>query len=282
LGQPTTLVLLTANDLEARAVLDAFVGGRDVSRKTIGGITYNVLGIHGDMHVVHSFSEMGSGGVGASQQRTREAIEHWKPKAVIAVGIAFGMDESKQKIGDVLVATQTQDYELSRLNTDGTVTPRGDKPHSTDRLCNRLRQVDVSQGRVAADWPKARFGLVLSGQKLLDNLDYRESLKSLYPEAIGGEMEATGLYVSATAAKVDWMVIKAICDWGHDKNQADKDVWQKLAAKNAAYVLKVALEAGPLYADESESNGGPAGALAIWVEKLDFLLAEEAKAADPE
>jgi hypothetical protein len=187
---------------------------------------------------------------------------------------------------------------------DGTVTPRGDKPHTADRLCNRLRQADGSQGRIASDWPKVRFGLVLSGQKLVDNLDYRESLKSLYPEAIGGEMEATGLYVSATVAKVDWIVIKGICDWGHDKNRADKDVWQKLAAKNAAHVLKVALDAGSLYGGEHDSRrpdspGDAAGvtnasseagvsafsstkpaALAIWADKLEFLQAEEAKAAD--
>jgi nucleoside phosphorylase len=83
----------------------------------------------------------------------------------------------------------------------------------------------------------------------VDNLDYRESLKSLFPEAIGGEMEGVGLYVSACAAKVDWIVIKAICDWGHHKNHAEKDAWQQLAAANSVRVLKAALDLGGLYDD---------------------------------
>jgi nucleoside phosphorylase/tetratricopeptide (TPR) repeat protein len=298
-----TIVLVTVNDLETKAVLDAFVGpDRAPAQKAVGGVTYNLLGNHGGMSIVHTIAEMGPGGVGAAQQRTREAIEHWSPEAVIAVGIAFGMDETKQKIGDVLVSTQIQDYELGRLGSDGQLTPRGDKPHASDTLCNRLRQTDAAQTRQFSDWPKVRFGLVLSGQKLVDNLSYRESLKKLFGEAIGGEMEATGLYVSAVTAKVDWIVVKAICDWGHDKNQADKNAWQTLAAKNAVRVLKAAIELGsPFPSGEPSRTPGKAGnvpptpalshatspgapassALAVWREKLGDLQAAEALAFDP-
>ena len=242
-----TIVLVTVNDNETHGLLDAFVGvGRTPVQTTKGGVTYNELGIHGGYRLINTICEMGAGGVGASQQRTREAIEHWHPKAIIAVGIAFGLDESKQSIGDVLVATQIQDYDLGRKNEDGTLSRRGDKPSSADPLRNRLRQTDAMQTRLGNGWPKVRFGLVLSGQKLVDNLDYRESLKAIFTEAIGGEMEGTGLYVSASTAKVDWIVVKAICDWGHHKGQADKDAWQKLAAKNASRVLKEALEGGGL------------------------------------
>jgi nucleoside phosphorylase len=297
-----TIVLVTVNDLETKAVLDAFVGpARAPAQTTVGGVTYNLLGNHGEMSIVHTIAEMGSGGVGATQQRTRQAIDHWKPAAVVAIGIAFGMDETKQRIGDVLVSTQIQDYELGRLGSDGTLTPRGDKPHASDTLCNRIRQTDTAQSRQFSDWPKVRFGLVLSGQKLVDNLDYRESLKRLYVEAIGGEMEATGLYVSAVTAKVDWIVVKAICDWGHEKNRPEKDAWQVLAAGNAVRVLKTAIELGnPFAIDEpstapARANNGPSSptsarsgvpappspALKTWKEKLEFLQAQEAIAFDP-
>lgn len=108
------------------------------------------------------------------------------------MGIAFGIDETKQAIGDVLVSKQIQDYALERVNDDGTVTPRGDKPSCSDNLLNRLHQVDAVEKRRGNNWPKVRFGLVLSGPKLIDNLDYRNSLKTLHTEAIGGEM---GLFV---------------------------------------------------------------------------------------
>ena len=269
-------------------------------------MTYNELGIHGCQRIINTVCEMGASGIGASQQRTRQAIEHWQPRAIIAVGIAFGMDETKQSIGDVLISTQIQDYELGRLNANGLFTPRGDIPSCADTLRNRLRQTDTCEGRRQSDWPKVRFGLVLSGQKLVDHLNYRESLKGLFTEAIGGEMEGIGLYVSASEAKVDWIVVKAICDWGHNKNQADRDAWQKLAAENAAKVVKSAVDVASLYPGKQADTKVhqtrlPAGgantspsfaqgestltteqptALAIWERKLDFLQVQEAKTSD--
>jgi len=174
-----TIVLLTANENETTALLDTFLGkGKTPQQITKEGITYNHLGTHGSCEIIHTICEMGAGGIGAAQQRTRDAIRDWNPKAVIAVGIAFGMDETKQSIGDVLVSTQVLDYELGRLNEDGTITPRGNKINCTDILLNRIKQIDVKKSRgKTKDWPKIRFGMVLSGQKLVDNLDYRESLK---------------------------------------------------------------------------------------------------------
>ena len=254
-GHEPVVVLMTVNDHETDALLDVFLGPqRTPVPAPRGGVTYHDLGLHGGLRVIHSLCEMGAGGIGAAQQRTQDAIDHWRPRAVIAVGIAFGIDETKQQIGDVLVSIQLQDYELARLNADGTLTPRGDKAHAADTLVNRFRQTDVRCRRAAADWPKVRFGLVLSGQKLVDNLDYRESLKRLWSEAIGGEMEGTGLYASAQRASTDWLVVKAICDWGHNKNQADKDAWQKTAAANAARVVKAALDAGALYAPAATAS----------------------------
>lgn len=254
--QYPVIIVVTVNDNETHALLDAFLGeGKAPVHNTIGGVTYTELGIHGGHLIVNTVCEMGAGGIGASQQRTRQAIVHWHPLAIISVGIAFGLDETKQKIGEVLVSSQIQDYELGRLNADGTLTPRGDKPSCADVLRNRLRQTNTTEKRRHSDWPKVRFGLVLSGQKLVDNLDYRETLKTLFTEAVGGEMEGIGLYVSASEAKVDWIVVKGICDWGYNKNQADKDAWQRLAGKNAARVLKAALDVGSLYSSKHANTG---------------------------
>ena len=292
-SEQSTIILVTVNDHETQALFDAFVGSDGVpAQVTRQGVTYSELGIHGGLRIVNTICEMGAGSVGASQQRTREAIEHWKPKAIIAVGIAFGLDEEKQNLGDVLVSTHIQDYELGRLNANGTLTPRGAKPNSADGLCNRLRQVDSAERRRTNDWPKVRFGVVLSGQKLVDNVDYRNSLKLLFPEAIGGEMEGTGVYVSASAAKVDWIVVKAICDWGHDKNVPDKDARQRSAAANAARVMKAALDIGGLYGEgavpvatesgvDRNASGVASPVLEIWEKRLAFLLVEEAKLSDP-
>ncbi len=152
------IVLLTVNEHETHAVLDAFLdGGQEAGLQTRGGLSYLALGLHGGNRIIHSSCEMGTGSVGAAQQRTRDAIDHWQPCAVIAVGIAFGLDQGKQNIGDVLVAKQIQDYELGRLESDGKFTPRGSRVDCADNLCNRLRQMNLLESRRADDWPKLHW-----------------------------------------------------------------------------------------------------------------------------
>ena len=92
------------------------------------------------------------------------------------------------------------------------------------------------------DGAKVRFGVVLTGEKLVDNIDFRDQLRSFEPEAIGGEMEGAGLYVACQDKKVDWILIKAICDWADGNKAQDKDLRQQTAAQNAAEFVLYALE----------------------------------------
>ena len=76
-----------------------------------------------------------------------------------------------------------------------------------------------------------------------DNLDYRKSLTKLVSsEAIGGEMEGAGLYVSCHDAKVDWILVKGICDWADGDKENNKEDRQQLAAKNATAFVLYALQ----------------------------------------
>src|ERR1019366_1212038 len=77
--------------------------------------------------------------------------------------------------------------------------------------------------------PELHWGLVLTGEKLLDSPKAIEKLKSHEPEAIGAEMEAAGVYAAATIHKVDWHLFKGICDWGMGKDKKH----QRTAAINA-------------------------------------------------
>ena len=129
-------------------------------------------------------------------------IHIFSPSAVIMVGIAFGINETKQKIGDVLVSRQLMLYDLQRIGTaeggSALIVPRGDRPHASGRLISYLQNAEL-------DWDSAQvhFGLVLTGEKLVDNVDFRDQLRHLESEAVGGEMEGAGLYVACQDAKVD-------------------------------------------------------------------------------
>src|SRR5579884_2158379 len=132
------------------------------------------------------------------------------------VGIAFGLRPGKQQLGDILVSRQIMAYELQRVGSDDegnlVVRPRGDRPQASPRLLNLFRDGEI-------DWEGAplHFGLVLSGEKVVDNPNFRAELLRLEPEAIGGEMEGAGLYAAALRNRVDWILVKAICDWADGK-----------------------------------------------------------------
>ena len=56
-----------------------------------------------------------------------------------------------------------------------------------------------------------------------------------------------GLEAACGPAKVDWLVVKGICDWGDGhKNTPSKDDDQRTAARNAMTVVKALLSAAPL------------------------------------
>jgi nucleoside phosphorylase/tetratricopeptide (TPR) repeat protein len=249
------VLIVTVTEVESRAVMEVFreATGRDVRSELIAGELYLDFGEINGSRVFMALSGMGSGGVGGSQERIRKAIEALSPGAVIMVGIAFGINEKKQAIGDVLVSERLMLYDLQRRGTneaDGTVhiIPRGDRPSSSPSLANWFRIASLK-------WDQAtvRSGLVLSGQHLVDNIDHRGELLALEEEAIGGEMEGAGLYVACQNNKVDWILVKAICDWADGNKGVDCEARQKQAAHNAAAFVLHALQQASLKQVRSET-----------------------------
>jgi nucleoside phosphorylase/tetratricopeptide (TPR) repeat protein len=246
------VLIVTVTEVESRAVMKVFreATGKDPKPEPIGDRIYLDLGAVNGARVFMAFSEMGTGGVGGSQEGVRKGIEALSPSAVIMVGIAFGINEQKQAIGDVLVSERLMLYDLQRVGTDKEgnleIIPRGDRPHASPWLINRLQVAKLSWDESKA---KVRYGLILSGDKLVDNIDFRGQLLKFELEAIGGEMEGAGLYVACQNSKVDWILVKAICDWADGQKAKDKDARQQLAAHNAAAFVLYALQQAPLKRD---------------------------------
>ncbi len=246
------VLIVTVTELESRAVMKVFreATGKDPKPEPIGDRIYLDLGEVNGGRVSMALSGMGTGGVGGSQEGVRKGIEALSPSAVIMVGVAFGINEQKQAIGDVLVSERLMLYDLQRVGTDKEgnlkVIPRGDRPHASPRLINRLQVAYLSWDESK---PKVRFGLILSGDRLADNIDFREQLLEFEPEAIGGEMEGAGLYVACQNSKVDWILVKAICDWADGQKATDKDARQQSAALTAAAFVLHALQQAPLKRD---------------------------------
>jgi nucleoside phosphorylase len=123
----TDVLLVTVTKIETKAVLEAFGAAAQASPQSIHGRVYFDLGTVNGARVKVTRCEMGAGGLGASLQAVAKGIATLSPSAVIMVGIAFGVSEEKQSIGDVLVTEQLRLYDLQRLGTqeDGSVKIRG-------------------------------------------------------------------------------------------------------------------------------------------------------------
>src|SRR5258708_1610094 len=214
------VLLLTVTKVEAQTVLKLFQKevGQPFQSFFLGDKTYFDLGALNGAHIVMVQSDMGSIGPGGALLVVDEAIRELSPSAIIMVGIAFGIDDKKQHIGDILVSQQLLGYEQKKVKSNDSgedeIIARGDRPHASIRLLDRFRSG-------ALDWqgPDVEFGLLLSGEKLIESSHFREQLLKLAPEAIGGEMEGTGLYSSASRRKVDCIVVKSICAWSLDTNK---------------------------------------------------------------
>lgn len=237
LRNSSRILLITVTNVESRAVLSVFEkeSGRKSKNVSIDGFVYRELGDIAGHDIFLAISEMGAGGKSGSQEAVRKAIIAIRPTTVIMVGIAFGIDDSKYSIGDILVSKQLLLYDLQRVNSDASITLRGDKVSASAAPLNWVRHAAVTW-----DKPKVEPGLILTGDKLVDNRDFRDDLKKCAPEAVGGEMEGAGLYIACEQENVAWILIKAICDWADGKKSTDKSENQKIAAENsAAFVLHV-------------------------------------------
>ncbi len=240
------VLLVTVTALETVAVRRLF---SVVQRHFIGNRTYYDLGEVGGAKVFLVRSEMGAGGQGGAILTIQKGIDELSPSAIIMVGIAFGVDPTEQKIGDILVSQQILDYELQRVgigpDQEVKIISKGDKAAASLRLLNRFRAGEI-EWQEAKEPAEVRFGLILSGAKLVDNQDFREQLRAFGPDAVGGEMEGAGLYAAAQSNKVDWILVKAICDWADGNKGVNKEANQELAASNAARFIKYVIEQGGL------------------------------------
>ncbi|NET59967.1 MAG: 5'-methylthioadenosine/S-adenosylhomocysteine nucleosidase [Symploca sp. SIO2E6] len=230
-------VIVTATPIEFKAVVrllesDVNEGLLPCRVYTSSGQDY--LDKFGHYKTVVTQCRMGTRDERSAVIVTQKALEIWKPKAVIMLGIAFGKSSIEQNIGDVLVATEIIDYDFNRIGLDG-ITDRGSRPPSNRSLLGLFEQ--------AYEWEFYRPdgspcnlipGPVLSGDKLVDNPEFKADLFKRFPHAKGGEMEGIGFCSAANSLETPWILIKSICDWADGKKN---DKHQPLAAAAAASLL---------------------------------------------
>lgn len=234
------MLLLYVNEKERVAIVETFIdpNGEPPRPRTIRGLPCLDLGEIGGRRIFATATNMGSATPGGSATLAVDAITKLDPKWIIAVGVAFGMDPSKVPIGTILVSDRVSCYEPQRVGKKSI--HRGD----TVTVHPHLKQFfqTVSSPPYWKGDP-VQFGQIISGEKLIDDPAFKGKLRKAYPEAIGGEMEAAGIYGAALLKQRDWIIVKAVCDYADGNKGEDKDNRQTLAAKNAAAFVRHVLTA---------------------------------------
>lgn len=237
------ILLVAVTDIEKDTILNQMTPLKDnaTDNDAILQLPYNnntyFIGKIGVQKIVLLICGMGAVGKNSVMNKVHEAINVLSPKILIMVGIAFGLDKGKQKIGDVLISQKIIAYENQKLGKMET-TPRGDESQSGTVLYDRLKNAEDWEHKISKNSKSNRhFGAILSGEKLYDNKTKRDELKRRYPDAIGGEMEGYGISsVASFKGLTEWIIIKGICDWGYDKQGKYKETNQR-KAMNAAMSL---------------------------------------------
>lgn len=228
-----TFLFITANSHEKAALKKHFISEGE---KYILGKTY-YYGRFGMYKATYIHIDAQGVTNPASTPLVGELIREIKPAAVVMVGIAFGSNEKKQKIGDVLISKRILPYDSQKFLE--TTTHYKETPKDVGfQLLNAFNDYenwiyllgDLRQSSVF-------IGSILTGSKLINNYEYRTKLLDDFKEyePIGGEMEAYGIYSMCMLHGVsEWIIIKGICDWGYKKDDPDKEIHQELAANAAA------------------------------------------------
>jgi nucleoside phosphorylase len=234
------LLLMTAVEVEFKAVRSLMLplpnkNGFLVCYK--GQETY-CAGFLGKYRVVLTMCGMGGSSRDGVIGAALDAIDRFAPGAIIMIGMGFGADDSKQRLGDVMVSSQVIAYELSRVGETATIS-RGPHTEAGPMLLNRVRNAKLNwDHRVNDRTVGVHCGAMLSGEKLIDNRGFKARLLEEFPKAIGGDMEGAGLYAAAARRKLEWIVVKGIADWADGTKTKD---WQPFAALAAATLVETVL-----------------------------------------
>lgn len=244
------ILLVTATELETEFThkhLTPLNGYAEILQVFEGSQTY-FFGMLGIYKVAHVQCAMGSISRASSIMTVSTALEKLKSKVVIMIGIAFGIDETSQKIGDVFVAESVIPYNSKRVGKTNNVS-RGIEAQSSHILLNRFKNIkNWEHTTILDDKSDLIFTRLLSGEELVDNLEHRNGLIAQYPDSKGGEMEGAGVY-SACGNKIDCILVKGICDFADGEKGKNKKQNQEIAITAALSLCSILFNSETAFKD---------------------------------
>lgn len=241
-----SMLICTATDKETDVVLQkAKDCGLSINVQKYEGAYLYHLGVLGTLDLSLTQTEMGTERMGSARDKIRDLSRILRPDYIMSTGICYGLKPQSievkdgNNLGDIVVANQLQMYETAKVRDVGNEVqyiPRGDKVAVSTELLDAFR----TAGHLYNKDVTISFGLLLTGNLLVNSRQVVSELKKNFPEALNGDMEAGGIYSACHDKGIKWIAVKSISDWGYDKT----DEHQNLARKNLYNFLFYVLENG--------------------------------------
>ncbi|WP_437740872.1 hypothetical protein WMF39_35170 [Sorangium sp. So ce1504] len=223
--------------------------------------------------------EMGTNRIGVIAEKM---IGRWDPSLIAIVGIAGGV-HGDVKLGDVVVASEVNNYLEGAKVADGTAGPpfqRGSDSFKTNHaILERVRNFEFANRASFLKWqarcttrrgalpaevdallkdgllrerPSQKEGHVASGPLVVTSKEFVAWIRAGDRACLAVEMEAGGLMIAShmDPERRDTLVIRGVSDFGDDRkaklDQIGEGVLRHYAMENATDFLWSLLEAGVL------------------------------------
>jgi nucleoside phosphorylase len=239
----TRLLVVVTAEADRAAVLAAVTAtsGTPATRQHVGHQTVHALGRIDRAEVL--LARVDTKTVFSSGRAVAALVGAVGPDCVILAGTGYGLRAGEgQRLGDIVLATQLRPISHRRVISP---TRRGEVVQ-----IERDPQVYPAQGwldriRAAArTWHGVTVheGPMVSEGIAIDSAGYRDLLGRAEPAAIAGETDGSGAWSTLWPAAVEWVMVKALADWGYDRDP----VAHAMAAANAASFVVHAIRTGAL------------------------------------
>lgn len=238
------IVILTAIEVERRAVCDAF-GFGDGNRIKRRGRWYwqgpLILKDGSALEVV--VAQPADMGQVEATALTKDVLLDWKPRAALLVGIAASTDPKDVKLGDVVVGSSIWYYERGKVTPQGII-PQPEVIQADSGFLNHFTGLTIWNGEVGIERPKNKEskpkvhrGVIASGERVIADEVVRDEIASGHRKIIAIAMEDYGFsrVISQCPDPVRYLVIRGICDYATERKD---DKWHNYAARAAAAFAK--------------------------------------------
>ena len=220
---------------------------------------YYRLGDVGTNRVVAMRVSMGAFSPDGAAARCIQARAETQATTIILIGTAFGIDQARQNIGDVIVSESVFLYDDRRVvdadkgsaSKYKVVYPSTARKVASGTWHDRFRRL-AEQYLQDGTAEKVYLGVILSGGARIESAAYRievvDSLPPMDQPVIGGEMEGMGAISAALSTDPydpGWVVVKGIADFADAPSRLKIEETRAVAARASAMAVLRVLQLPP-------------------------------------